>query len=92
MFTWDIQKALSNFEKHGVSFEEACLVFEDTDALHGDDIKHSDREPRYFAVGLSSTRRVLTVVYTVSRLGDGKETIRIISARQASKQERKAYA
>lgn len=91
MFTWDINKALINYEKHGVSFEEAISVFNDATALVGDDIKHSIQEPRFFRVGAAQSGKLLTVIFTVRRLVSGKETIRIISARKASRKERKAY-
>ena len=92
MYTWDVQKALSNFVKHGVSFEEATTIFEDTKALHGEDIGHSVSEPRFFVVGRSGAGRTLLVIYTVRKLSNGQEAIRIISARQASRKERKAYS
>ncbi|MDC0358484.1 BrnT family toxin [Oligoflexia bacterium] len=91
VFTWDVQKAIANFEKHGVSFEEAATAFTDYDGLHIDDVEHSQEEPRFFRIGKSCEDRILTIVFTVRMLSDGKETIRIISARQASKKEREAY-
>lgn len=91
MFSWDTQKAISNFEKHRVSFEEAATVFADEDALDWEDIKHSNVEPRSKRIGLSTSDRLLIVVYTVRRLQSGKETIRIISARIANRKERQAY-
>ena len=92
MFSWDARKALKNYEKHSVPFEEACTVFADPDGLDWEDLEHSDVERRSKRLGRSSEGRILLVVYTVRRLKDGNQTIRIISARQASRQERKAYA
>jgi hypothetical protein len=92
MFSWDPQKAIVNFEKHGVSVEEAATVFADTEGLDWEDLTHSDYETRYRRLGISVERNVLLVVYTIRRTGDGKETIRIISARQASRKERKSYS
>ena len=92
MFTWDPEKARSNWDKHGVSFEEACTVFDDTHGLHVRSFRHGWEEPRFFRVGKSSRSRVLTVIFTVRIDSNGKETIRILSARQASIQERKAYS
>lgn len=92
MFSWDTAKATANLEKHRISFEEAATVFSDADGLDWQDLEHSSREPRYKRLGQSIGRRILIVVYTVRRLKDGKETIRIISARQASRKERKAYS
>jgi len=92
VFSWDTAKATRNREKHGVSFEEASTVFADPAALDWEDIHHSEREHRRKRLGKSVSRRVLLVVYTVRRLKDAKETVRVISARQASRKERKAYA
>lgn len=92
MFTWDIPKAIANFEKHGVPFEEAATVFGDANGLDWDDVAHSDRERRFKRLGLSMDKRLLLVVYTMRRMGHDKEKIRIISARQASRRERQAYA
>jgi uncharacterized DUF497 family protein len=92
MFAWDVSKALVNFEKHGVSFEEAATAFADPEGLHADDIKHSVREDRFIRIGKSSKGMILTVAFTIRILSDGQETIRIISARQASRKEREAYA
>lgn len=90
MFTWDVNKAISNFEKHGVSFEEAATIFSDPDGLHLE-AKHVGKELRFFRIGESSEGKVLIVVFTVRKLGRDKETIRIISARQTSRKEREAY-
>jgi uncharacterized protein len=92
MFTWDPQKAILNFEKHGVSFEEAVTIFGDPEGLDWEDLEHSGLESRLKRLGLSEERRVLIVVYTIRRMKSGNEAIRIISARQASRKERKAYA
>ena len=92
MFAWDPQKAIVNFEKHGVSFEEAATVFADANGLDWEDFAHSAGEPRYKRLGMSIGSDILIVVYTVRRSRDGKETIRIISARRASRKERKAYS
>ena len=92
MFSWDPQKAIFNFQKHGVPFEEAATVFADPDGLEWDDPAHSQRELRVKRIGVSITGRVVLVVYTLRRGRDGKETVRIIGARQASRKERQAYA
>ena len=86
------QEGLSNLKKHGVSFEEAATVFADPDALDWDDPEHSQAEIRSERLGASVTGRVLIVSYTPRRMRDGKEIIRIISARQATRKERQAYA
>ena len=91
MFEWDARKAAVNRTKHGVSFDEAATVFSDPEALDGPDLHHSERESRSLRLGRAATGRVLIVAYTVRRRDDG-ESIRIISARQASRRERAAYA
>ena len=91
MFEWDARKAAVNRTKHGISFEEAATVFSDPDALDGPDLGHSDRESRLLRLGRAVTGRVLIVAYTVRRRDDD-ESIRIISARRASRRERAAYA
>ena len=91
MFSWDTQKAIDNFEKHQVPFEEAATVFADERALDWEDLAHSRYERRFKRLGKSMGGQILIVVYTLRRLKNGKETIRIISARKASRKERKAY-
>ncbi|PIT99925.1 MAG: hypothetical protein COT74_07335 [Bdellovibrionales bacterium CG10_big_fil_rev_8_21_14_0_10_45_34] len=91
MFEWDARKARSNLKKHDISFEEASAVFFDSEALDGPDISHSEFEPRYLRIGASLKDRILLVAYTLRRNEDGTTKIRIISARQANKKERKAY-
>jgi len=85
-FEWDDAKAAANLRKHRVSFEEAAEVFYDPYAFDDYDSEHSDEEARFFIIGLSS-RRMLYVVYAETS-GD---VMRIISARRASKLERKIY-
>jgi uncharacterized DUF497 family protein len=92
VFAWDSRKAARNLEKHGVSFEEAATVFADPDALEWEDLEHSARENRFKRLGISIEGRILILVYSYRRLMDGKETIRIITARRASPKEREAYA
>ena len=92
MFAWDTRKAIANFDKHGVSFEEAATIFADPEALDWRDLTHSTEEVRYKRIGVSIAGNVLLVVYTLRRAKNGQEAIRIISARPASRKERKAYA
>ncbi len=91
MFSWDARKAHINSEKHGVTFGEAATVFADPDGLEWKDPEHSREEARYKRLGRAITGRILLLVYTTRRTPHGKETIRIISARQASRKERQAY-
>jgi hypothetical protein len=92
MFSWDVRKAIVNYEKHDVAFEEAASVFADPDGLDWQDLEHSTHEKRHKRLGRSITGRILLVIYPIRRPFHDKEAIRIISARQASRKERKAYA
>lgn len=83
---WDPNKARSNLRKHKVSFEEAATALYDTMSVTGADPDHSIGEFRYVTFGMSAMGRVLVISHT-----DASETIRIISARVASKGERKVY-
>ena len=83
---WDQAKAESNLRKHGVGFGEAATVLYDRFSIHRFDTKHSAVEPRFLAVGTSLADRVLVVVYT-----DDGSTIRLLSARRATKRERHEY-
>src|SRR6266545_4406692 len=89
MFSWDGDKAESNRGKHGISFEEAVDAFADPDALDGPDLTHSLSEKRRLLIGMPPTGRIITVAYT-QRMTDEGETTRLISARQASSEERAA--
>ena len=74
--------------KHGVTFEEAATAFGDSDALEAEDMENPDlSERRWKRLAFSIRNRLLLVIYTFRRLSDGTETIRIISARQASRKE-----
>lgn len=86
LFEWDPNKARRNLEIHGVSFDEASTAFKDTLSLTIDDPLHSDEEDRFILNENSASNRLLVVVHTEMR-----EKIRIISARKATKKERKQY-
>jgi uncharacterized protein len=86
-FEWDRQKAESNLRKHDVSFEEAMTVFNDTLALIFDDVEHTKSEHREIIIGTSALRRIILVCF-VERV---QNTIRIFSARRATKNEIKDY-
>ena len=85
-FEWDSKKAEANRKKHGVSFEEAASVFFDPLAYTFDDPDHSVGERRFLTFGLSQTGRLLVVVHSESG-----RSIRIISARRATRNERGIY-
>ena len=91
MFDWDIEKAILNFDKHGVSFEEAATAFDDEDGLDWADLKHAKAESRRKRLAQSNLEQLLLIVYTVRKLKNGNETIRIIRARAASYNERRRY-
>jgi uncharacterized protein len=85
-FEWDGNKAVGNFAKHGVLFEEAKTVFDDPLYVDFYDPDHSDDEERYLVVGESDRGRLLIVSYT-----ERKSSVRIISAREVTRLEREAY-
>jgi len=85
-FEWDPHKAVINLGKHGVSFTEAGTVFGDSLAVTVPDPDHSANEDRYIAIGWSNRRRLLMVSYA-----DRGNRIRIISARELTRSEKKAY-
>ena len=85
-FEWDAAKARLNESKHGVSFFEACEVFDDDHSSAVRDLEHTVEEDRYLIFGVSKGVRYLVVSYA-ERGG----RIRLISARQMTPRERKAY-
>ena len=85
-FEWDERKAESNLKAHGVSFHEATTVFADPLSLTVTDPDHSSVEMRFLDLGLSYLGRLLVVSYT-----ERGSTIRLISARLATRNERKQY-
>lgn len=86
-FEWDSRKAQANLAKHGVSFEEAASVFGDSLALTFGDPDHSADETRFLTFGLSRSGRLLAVAHAER----GRNIIRIISARRATRHERGIY-
>ena len=85
-FEWDASKAAANEKKHTVSFEEAKTVFDNPLAAIFTDEAHSTNEPREIIIGHSQRNRLLLVAFAER---DG--SIRIISARSATRQEREDY-
>jgi uncharacterized DUF497 family protein len=85
-FEWDLRKEVSNRRKHGVGFREAATVFGDPLATTFPDLDHSAFEERFLTIGESASGRVLVVAHAESG-----ENIRIISARQVTRRERKFY-
>lgn len=83
---WDPGKAASNLRKHRVSFEEASTAFADPLSLTIPDPGHSESEERCILLGVATSGRLLVVVHT-----EREDSIRIISARKATKRERVQY-
>jgi uncharacterized protein len=84
---WDADKAVANFKKHGVRFEEAATSLLDPQALAQEDAGSLD-EARWLLIGMSAGARLLTVVYTLR----GEDRVRVISARKATRKETEYYA
>jgi uncharacterized protein len=85
-FEWDARKDSANRRKHGVGFAEASTVFDDPLSITIPDPDHAVDEERFLIIGSSSERNLLVVVHTVRG-----EWIRVISARSATKHERRNY-
>jgi len=85
-FEWDEAKAASNEQRHDTTFTEAQTVFADPLSLTGHDPEHSDEEDRYVTMGTAITGRLLVVVHM-----DRGDRVRIISAREATRRERRDY-
>ena len=85
-FQWDEEKAKSNLKKHGVSFEEGATIFNDPMIATILDPDHSKDEERFISIGMFVIRRLLTVIHTYR-----KDRLRLISARKATKAEKKNY-
>jgi uncharacterized DUF497 family protein len=90
-FEWNPAKALANVGKHGVTFDEAATVLLDPLALTVYDIAHSRHEDRWFTLGLDAAGKLLAVVHTYQTTGPTSVRVRIISARAATKRERRSY-
>jgi len=86
-FEWDSNKAKSNIMKHKISFEDATCVFKDKNAISVFDEKHSSNEDRWITIGLDDRTKTLVVVHTFISITKDNSSIRIISARKATKQE-----
>jgi len=90
-FEWDEIKAAANVRKHGVSFELASTVFNDPRLLTVADLEHSEAEERWFSVGCASDGALLSIVYLWSESDPGTPKIRLIMARQATRNEIRHY-
>jgi uncharacterized DUF497 family protein len=88
IFEWDNEKNRINQKKHSISFEEAKSVFYDDNAIQFWDEDHSEAEDRFLLLGRSSNMRILLILHCYRKQ---ESVIRIISARKATKNERKHY-
>jgi len=86
VFDWDPRKAEVNARKHGVTFDEASTVFGDPDGMLMPDTHHSGQEMRYLLLGLTTRHRLLVVAFV-----DRPPRTRLISARRATRRERRRY-
>ena len=87
-FDWDTRKNAANKRKHGVSFEDARIVFYDDRALLIEDPDEDDGEDRFVLLGISAALRMLVVCHCYR---EKDSLIRIISARKANRKEREDY-
>ncbi|MBE7410978.1 MAG: BrnT family toxin [Leptospiraceae bacterium] len=91
-FDWDPEKNLKNRKKHGISFEDVVLVFSDRSAISIPDQEHSSTEDRWITIGLIPYGKIIVVVHTDQTENEkGEISIRIISARKATKKETSQY-
>ncbi len=90
-FEWDPSKAKNNIEKHGISFREACSVFQDPKALSIYDEEHSQQEERWITLGASNNGNILVICHTYIKTYKNTVRIRIISSRKATKKEETKY-
>jgi uncharacterized DUF497 family protein len=87
-FEWDDKKAEANYLKHGIRFEEAKAAFFDPNRIEEQD-RFENGEMRWRTIGMNDNCLLLFIAHTIRE--NGVETIRIISARRATPQERKRY-
>lgn len=85
-FEWDARKKAANWLKHGVTFREASTVFGDPLSITIPDPDHGTNEERSVIIGMSNKPRLLVVVHTIRQ-----DRVRLISARVATKRERRNY-
>ena len=85
-FEWEPEKAAANVKERGIAFSEAATVLEDALSTTFPDDAHSEEEARFVTIGASVRGRVLVVAHT-----ERNDTIRIISARRATRREREFY-
>ena len=90
-FEWDPDKAKSNLAKHKVSFERASAIFLDSFAISLFDDAHSRDEDRWITMGKDKSGILIVAVHTFRKINASSSSIRIISARKATRKERLQY-
>lgn len=90
-FEWNNAKALLNFSKHGITFDQGATVFLDPLALTVFDAAHSQDEERWLTVGLEEGGKLLVVAHTYKTIRPDNARVRLISVRPATKRERQFY-
>ena len=90
-FEWDPLKARKNYQKHKISFERASEIFLDPIALSIYDKEHSITEGRWITIGKTKSKIIIVVVHTFQEIQEDNIHIRLISARKATKNEKKQY-
>ena len=90
-FTWDPAKAALNLAKHGVVFAQGATVFADALALTVFDHAQSEFEERWFTLGMASDGKLLAVSHTYTATGLASARVRMISVREATRNERRQY-
>ncbi|MDQ2842205.1 MAG: BrnT family toxin [Acidobacteriota bacterium] len=86
-FEWDDVKAVTNLRKHNVSFDLARTIFNDPFLLTIADLGHGETEERWFSIGRSGNGAILSAVYLWTEVGPATTSVRIISARKATRTE-----
>ena len=89
-FVWNTSKNRKNVEMHGITFDEAATSWLDPLAVEAFDDEHSSSEDRWFRIG-TTLRGALVVTWWTARTGRGKDLIRIIGARRATRRERRIH-
>jgi len=90
-FEWDPTKARANLKKHGVSFEVAVTIFRDPQAVTVFDEEHDENEERWITMGIAEEGNLLVVIHTFKEMTSQEVIIRMISARRATRRERRQY-
>jgi len=90
-FEWDPVKAKLNLQKHKINFERAAEIFLDPFMLSQFDDEHSEKEDRWITIGQDRNNITIVVNHAFKEINSDSSTIRIISARLATKKENKQY-